>query len=84
MISTNDFFELISISNFAKTMENVRKHVRKNVPTNNNRKKKLYSVRIKLSCCKVLYRKFLGYRNDKYSNTHEEPCLFSLISISSE
>ena len=51
-------------------MENVRKN-RDIKPVTIEKKKKLFAVRTKLSYNKVFHRKFVGYRNERNSNTHE-------------
>ena len=66
---------------FEKTMENVRKHrdiklVRK--------KKKLFSIRTKLSYYKLFYRKFISNRNKKTEILMNKPvCLgLSILELS--
>ena len=50
-------------------MENVRKNRDiKIVTTNEN---KLFSIRTKLSDCEVFHGRYIGYRNEKNSNTYE-------------
>ena len=48
------------------------------------KKKKLLSIRTNLSYCKVSNRKCIGYRNEKNSSTYKEPCLFRFIIIRSD
>ena len=53
-----------------KTMENVWKTYR-NKTFNNRKKKKIFGVRTRLLCYKGFHRTFVGYRNEKNSNTYE-------------
>ena len=65
-----DFFNFMNNADFGKTMGNFKKHrVIKIVTT--EKKKKLFTVRIKLLSCKVFHRKTVGYGNEKNSNTLE-------------
>ena len=53
-----------------KTMENVRSHRDIKLITT-TKKKKLFSIRIKSSNCKVFYGKFISNRNEKNRDTYE-------------
>ena len=58
-----------------KTDGNVRKH--RNIELTKTKKRK-YLV------SQPYYRKFIGYRNEKNSNTFELACFFKFINIRSE
>ena len=51
-----DFFELMNNTVFGKTKESNK---------SNKRKKKLFSVRTKLSPSKIVFRKFISYINEQ-------------------
>ena len=54
---------------FGETMENVRHD--SDIKLVTTEKKKQFGIRTKLSYYKVFQRKFVGYKNEKNSNTHE-------------
>ena len=62
-----DLFMLVNYTVFGKTVENVRKHRKIKLVTEN----KLFSIRIKLLYNKVFHEKVISNRNEKNSNTYE-------------
>ena len=66
---------------FRETMENVKKH-----RNNNRKKKKLFSIRTKLSCYKVFHRTSISNRNEKKKkkeknrDTYEQTCPFRTLN----
>ena len=50
---------------------------------NNRKEEKLFSIRTKLSYCKIFHIKFIGNRNQKNANIYEQACLFRFINIRS-
>ena len=65
-----DFFKFMKNAVFGKTMENVRKH-REIKLVITKKQKERFSVKIKLSYYKVLYRISISNRNLKNAETYE-------------
>ena len=75
----NDLFKLMNDAVFGK-----REKTQRGKTYQNRKKKKLFAVRIKLSCYNVFHRKCIMNSNEENSDINKYVCLLRFINIRSK